>query len=46
MSDKALLIVLVYLIVAFGLGVIVGRAIRWGRTGTTKYTEEERCDEC
>jgi hypothetical protein len=41
MSDKALLFVCLYLLVAFILGVFVGRLIRWGRTGTTRYTEED-----
>jgi glycerol-3-phosphate acyltransferase PlsY len=45
MSDKALLIVCGYLIGAFILGVLVGRLIRWGRTGTTEYTDED-CDGC
>jgi hypothetical protein len=30
-SDKALLVVLVYLAVSFGLGVFVGKAIKRGR---------------
>jgi hypothetical protein len=46
MSDKAVLVVLLYMAFAFGFGVLVGKSIRWGRTGTTRYTEEERCDEC
>lgn len=41
MSDKAVLIVCGYLIFAFIMGVLVGRLIRWGRTGTTRYTEED-----
>jgi uncharacterized protein YneF (UPF0154 family) len=41
MSDKALLFVLLYMLVAFLLGVLVGRFIRVGRTGTTRYTEED-----
>jgi hypothetical protein len=45
MSDKALLIVLGYMATSFGFGVIVGKAIRYGRTGTTRYTEED-CDGC
>jgi hypothetical protein len=36
MSDKAVLIVCGYLIASFVLGVLVGKLIRWGRTGTTK----------
>jgi hypothetical protein len=31
MSDKALLFVLIYLLVSFGAGVFVGKAIKWGQ---------------
>jgi hypothetical protein len=41
MSDKALLFVVGYMVVAFGLGVLIGKYIRWRRTGTTQYIEED-----
>lgn len=41
MSDKALLFAAVYMVVSFALGVFVGKYIRWARTGTTRYTEED-----
>lgn len=32
--------VLLYLLGSFVLALIVGKVTRWGRTGTTRYTEE------
>jgi hypothetical protein len=31
MSDKAVLVVLLYMAFSFGFGVFVGKAIKWGR---------------
>ena len=45
MSDKAVIIVALWLFGTFWFGVLIGRMFRYGRTGTTRYTEE-RCDEC
>jgi hypothetical protein len=45
MSDKAVMVVLIYMMFSFGFGIFVGMAIRWGRTGTIRYTEED-CDGC
>ena len=33
MTDKIVLVVLVYLIFSFALGVFVGKMIKWGREG-------------
>ena len=33
MTDKILLVVLLYLIVSFALGVFIGKMIKWGREG-------------
>jgi hypothetical protein len=33
MTDKIMFVVLVYLIVAFGLGVLIGKLIKWGQAG-------------
>ena len=41
MSDKALIIVAVWLVGSFFFGILVGKLFRYGRTGTTKYTEED-----
>jgi hypothetical protein len=41
MTDKAVLVVLLYMAVSFAGGVLMGRMIRWARTGTTRYTEED-----
>jgi hypothetical protein len=42
MSDKAVMVVLLYMMFSFFFGVFVGKAIRVGRTGTTRYTEEDQ----
>ena len=33
MTDRVVLIVLLYLIFAFALGVLIGKMIKWGREG-------------
>jgi hypothetical protein len=41
MSDKAVLIVLIYMALSFGFGILVGKSILWGRTGSTKYRGDD-----
>lgn len=31
MSDKAVMVVLLYMLFSFGFGVLVGKMIKWGR---------------
>jgi hypothetical protein len=40
-SDKAILIVCGFVLFSFVMGVLIGKAIRWGLTGTTKPPEED-----
>ena len=49
MSDKALIIVALWLVASFFAGIAVGKAFRYGRTGSTKYRpdiDEDYCDGC
>lgn len=48
-SDKALIIVALWLVASFFAGIAVGKAFRYGRTGSTKYRpdiDEDYCDGC
>jgi uncharacterized oligopeptide transporter (OPT) family protein len=37
MIDKVILGVGIYLVVAFGLGVLIGKTIKWGRTRECRH---------
>jgi hypothetical protein len=42
MSDKAVLVVCAYLLVSFGLGVFVGKAIKWANPSPCQHVWEEK----